>query len=70
MMLYVEGWQKSFKAPTTRIRRSMAEAHMLANTKPIIISGELLTGQANLTEFTPEEQVRYDEAMKIYSMMP
>ena len=70
MLLYIEGWQKAYGAPTTRIRRSMAEAYMLANTKPIIVPHELITGQANLTDFTPEEQIRYDRAMELYEMMP
>ena len=34
--LYVEGWIKNAQAPTVRIRRSMAEAYMLKNMKPVI----------------------------------
>lgn len=71
LMLYVEGWRKNaWSTDTARIRRSAAEAYMLENTRPVIIPGELIVGQPCFDDFTPEEELVYNECMKINDMMP
>ena len=69
--LYLEGWSKiKDTAPTTRIRKSMAEAYMLKNTVPHITRGELIVGQPDLREFAPEEQAQYGQYMYAYKFVP
>ena len=69
--LYLEGWSKTKEsAPTTRIRKSMAEAYMLKNTHPHITKGELIVGQPDLREFTPDEQAQYDQYMHAFKFVP
>ena len=48
LYLYVEGWINSLHAPTVRLRRSMAEAYMLKNIRPVIRKGELIVGQPDM----------------------
>lgn len=69
--LYLEGWSMLKEtAPTTRIRKSMAEAYMLKSTKPHITKGELIVGQPDLREFSPEEQAQYDQYMYAFKFVP
>jgi len=56
---YVEGWIKSSGAATVRLRRAMAEAHMLRSLEPVIDAGELVVGQPDFTPFSPEEEETY-----------
>lgn len=71
LFLYLEGWSKiKDTAPTTRLRKSMAEAYMLKNTVPHITKGELIVGQPDLREFTHEEQAQYDQYMYAYRFVP
>ena len=70
LLLYNEGWMKSSSAQTSKLRRSMAEAYLMENTKPVIIPGELLVGQPNLAPFTPEEEKLYDKYMLANSFIP
>lgn len=56
LALYNEGWYLSRNAPTVRIRRSMAEKHMLEHTVPVIFPGELIVGQPDFSPFTEEEK--------------
>lgn len=70
LRLYIEGWMMSKEAPTTRIRRSMAEAYMLEHTKPMIEPGELIVGQPDFTPFTEEEQKAYEEYLRLQQGMP
>ena len=66
LYLYVEGWVKNSSAPTVRLRRSMAEAYMLENMKPVICKKELLAGQPDFSPFEPDEQIQFEEYQKIY----
>ncbi len=71
LLLYNEGWQKNpYTTDTVKIRRSVAEAYMLENTKPVIIPGELIVGQPNFEDFTEEEQARYDKCAEYTTIMP
>lgn len=71
LMLYNEGWERSeISADTVRLRRSAAEAYMLENTRPIIIPGELIVGQPDLSDFSDDEEKRYNEYIKTGHMMP
>ena len=71
LMLYNEGWERSeISADTVRLRRSAAEAYMLENTRPIIIPGELIVGQPDFSDFSDDEEKRYDEYMKAEHIMP
>jgi len=70
LLLYVQGWEKSCHAQTTRIRRSMAEAHMLEHTKPVIIENELIVGQPNLAPFTAEEEAEYNRCLDLDKVIP
>lgn len=71
LMLYVDGWEKNVHtAATARIRRSLAEAYMLENTRPVIIPGELIVGQPCFDDFSPEEEKKYAECLKLETMMP
>ena len=70
LALYVEGWEKNSDAPTVRMRRSLAEAYMLKNTKPVILPNELIVGQPCFDDFSEEEQKRYDEIKKYSMIMP
>ena len=57
LMLYNEGWARSeWSSDTVRLRRSAAEAYMLENTRPIIIPGELIVGQPDLSDFSDDEE--------------
>ena len=66
LYLYVEGWIKNAQAPTVRLRRSMAEAYMLENMKPVIRNRELIVGQPDFSPFEPNEQIQFEEYEKIY----
>lgn len=66
LYLYVEGWIKNIDAPTVRLRRSMAEAYMLENMKPVICKKELIVGQPDFSPFEPDEQIQFEEYQKIY----
>lgn len=66
LYLYVEGWIKNSDAPTVRLRRSMAEAYMLKNIKPVICEKELIVGQPDFSPFEPDEQIKFEEYKKIY----
>lgn len=71
LMLYVEGMEKTaWTTDTTRIRRSAAEAYMLEHTRPVIIPGELIVGQPCFDDFSPEEEERYKECLKLENMTP
>lgn len=71
LMLYIEGWEANvWNTDTARLRRSAAEAHMLANTRPIILPGELIVGQPDFTDFTPKEEQRYRACLEKEKMMP
>ena len=65
LYLYIEGWIKNAQAPTVRIRRSMAEAYMLKNMKPVICEKELIVGQPDFSDFTPEESEKFEEYKKL-----
>ena len=65
LYLYVEGWVNNGHMPTVRLRRSVAEAYMLKNMKPIICKGELIVGQPDFTPFDPEEQAKFAEYRSI-----
>lgn len=70
-MIYLEGWEKTLEsADTFRIRRSFAEKYLLENMQPIIIPGELIVGQSDLSDFSAEEQTRYDELSKKSDFIP
>ena len=43
---------------------------MLENTRPIIIPGELIVGQPDLSDFSDDEEKRYNEYIKTGHMMP
>lgn len=72
LLLYQEGFEAAWRdADTLRIRRSMAEKYLLSNTRPVIIEGELLSGQPDLRDFTEEEAARYPAAEKrFYEVSP
>lgn len=71
LMLYVEGWEKNqWTSDTTRIRRSLAEAYMLKNTSPVILPGELICGQPDYSDFSSEEQKRFEEYSEKEKTMP
>ena len=57
---FLEGWRKHKDAPTTKLRRSYAEAEELYAAKPVFYDGDLLCGRLYLPHFTPEEKERYD----------
>ena len=65
---FLEGWLAHEDAPTTRRRRSYAEAAELYAAQPIITEHELLTGHLYLPEYTPEEQKRYDQLCEMFRM--
>jgi len=65
---FLEGWLAHVDAPTTRRRRSYAEAAELYAAQPIITEHELLTGHLYLPEYTPEEQKRYDQLCEMFRM--
>jgi formate C-acetyltransferase len=66
LYLYVEGWVNNAMAPTVRIRRSLAEAYMLKNIKPVICNKELIVGQPDFSPFEEDEQILFEEYKKIY----
>jgi len=66
LYLYVEGWVNNALAPTVRLRRSMAEAYMLKNMKPVICNKELIVGQPDFSPFEGDEQIQFEEYNKIY----
>ncbi len=65
-LLYTEGWLRSGHAPTTRLRRAMAEKWLLEHTEPIICEGELIVGQPDYFPFSEEEARKYKEMDDIY----
>ena len=66
LFLYVEGWIKNDRSPTVRLRRSMAEAYMLKNIKPVICNKELIVGQPDFSPFDTDEQIQFEEYTKIF----
>ena len=72
LLLYQEGFEAARgKADTLRIRRSMAEKHLLENTLPVIVDGELIVGQPDLSDFSAEEQHRFSRAEnRFYEVTP
>lgn len=66
LYLYVEGWVNNALAPTVRLRRSLAEAYMLKNMKPVICNKELIVGQPDFSPFEGDEQIQFEEYNKIY----
>lgn len=66
LFLYVEGWVQNPSAPTVRIRRSMAEAYMLKNMKPVICNKELIVGQPDFSEFSSEQLQKFEEYKILY----
>ena len=42
---FLEGWVKHKNAPTTKLRRSLAEAEELLLAKPVIYENDLLCGR-------------------------
>ena len=60
LYLYVEGWVNNALAPTVRIRRSLAEAYMLKNIKPVICNKELIVGQPDFSPFEEDEQILFE----------
>ena len=71
-LLYLEGYAKAdwYKASTLRMRFSLAERYLLSNMKPVIIKGELITGQPDLHPFTEEEKAKFWEHERKSHMMP
>ena len=67
LFLYVEGWLQNVATPTLRLRRSMAEAYMLKNMKPVICPGELIVGQPDFSPFNAEELEKFEEYKAIHS---
>lgn len=71
LKLYIEGWEKyAWTTDTVRMRRSLAEAHMLENTIPVIVPGELIVGQPCFDDFSKEEKAEFDECLKKENMVP
>lgn len=66
LYLYVEGWVNNALVPTVRLRRSLAEAYMLKNMKPVICNKELIVGQPDFSPFEGDEQIQFEEYNKIY----
>ncbi len=64
--LYTEGWIECKEASTLRLRRSMAEAYMLKNMKPVICDRELIVGQPDFSPFTEEEAEKFKEYDYLY----
>ncbi len=67
---FLEGWLKHQNAPTTFRRRALAEAEELYAWEPIITENELITGQPDLHDYTPDEQLRYNELYEMFHMSP
>lgn len=68
---FLEGWDRygdADVAPTALLRRSMAEANVLYASRPVITDHELLAGNLDLPEYTPEEQARYEKLCDEYRM--
>jgi len=69
--LYVEGWLQNAAAPTLRMRRSMAEAYMLRNLRPVICEKELIVGQPDFSPFDEQEQKTFAEYHRLrWQVMP
>lgn len=69
MCHYVAGWLNNAAAPTMRLRRSMAEAHMLKNITPVICRKELIVGQPDFSPLEADEQKQHDEYRKLYKQV-
>lgn len=67
-MGYMEGWLKNIGAPTTQLRRSLAEASELDSYRPVIQDHELVVGQIDFPAYTEQEQKRFDELYKMMHM--
>ena len=67
---FLEGWRKHKDAPTTKLRRSYAEAEELYAAKPVFYDGDLLCGRLYLPHFTPEEKERYDALCDAFESSP
>ena len=65
---FLEGYLAAEKAPTTRRRRSMAEAAELYASEPEFTDHELLAGHVYFPEYTPEQRKRYDELSEMFRM--
>jgi len=67
MRSYVENKRNAY---TTRLRRAYAEADILYHMAPVINSGELISGMADHSPLTPEEEAEYMELEKKMTVIP
>ncbi|MBR5528532.1 MAG: hypothetical protein IKV97_05950 [Clostridia bacterium] len=67
---FLEGWLENETALTTKLRRSLSEAHELDCAEPIIDDCELICGKVYFPKYSPEEQARFDELAKAFRMSP
>ncbi len=67
---FLEGWLANETAPSTRLRRSLAEVAELDASLPIIYEDELICGQLYIPKYTAEEQKRFDELSVAFHMSP
>ena len=67
---FLEGWEKHKYAPTTKLRRSLAEAEELKASEPIICKNDLLCGRLYLPRMNEEEQKRYNKLCDAFESSP
>lgn len=67
---FLEGWEKHKYAPTTKLRRSLAEAEELKASEPIICENDLLCGRLYLPRMNEEEQKRYNKLCDAFESSP
>ena len=67
---FLEGWVKHKNAPTTKLRRSLAEAEELLLAKPVIYENDLLCGRLWLPRMNAEEQKHYDALCEAFDNSP
>ena len=61
LLSFYKAWLRHRDAPTTLLRRTLAEADMIAS-EPVIISGDdLICGQPNVTALSDAERKEFEE---------
>ena len=61
LMHFYEGWLAHSDAPTTLMRRVLAEADMIAREPVIIFEDDLICGRPDVSELTEQEAAYFDE---------
>ncbi len=65
---FLEGWLKNYRTPSTKLRRSLAEAHELDCAMPVVDEHELIVGKVYFPKYDSAEQERFNTLLESFKM--